>query len=225
MNFSWEIRHGLQEGRWVAGIDEVGRGPIAGPVLAAAVAFPPSVLLSPPRFLERVQDSKKLQASTRETLERAIRSQAFVALGAASVRNIERCNILQASLQAMQRAYARLCATLERTRGQKMSVCLVDGKHAPCLVPTPDKTTLIVRGDAQSLTIACASIVAKVARDRLMQKLHERYPPYAWNDNKGYPVPRHLEALGQEGLSPHHRTTFAPCVACLERANKGRDAS
>ncbi len=230
LNFRWEIQHGLQEGRWVAGIDEVGRGPIAGPVVAAAVVFPPSVIDAAPRFLEQVNDSKKLTASKRETLACAIRAQAFVALGAASVARIEQHNILQASLQAMQHAYARLCATLERARGRSVDACIVDacivdacivdGNHIPRLVPAPAVTTPIVRGDAQSLTIACASIVAKVARDRLMQKLHARYPRYAWCDNKGYPVARHLEALAEVGLSPHHRKTFAPCLSCLA-ANKG----
>ena len=223
MDFSWEIRHGLQEGRWVAGIDEVGRGPIAGPVVAAAVVFPPSVLDAPPCFLEHVQDSKKLSASVREALEPAIRRQAFVALGAASIAEIEQLNILQASMQAMQRAYARLCATLACARGEKIDACLVDGLHAPRLVPSPEVVVPIVRGDGQSLTIACASLVAKVARDCLMRKLHKRYPCYAWCDNKGYPVARHLGALGREGLSPHHRRTFAPCAVLLERANGGRE--
>ncbi len=223
MDFSWEIRHGLKKGRWVAGLDEVGRGPIAGPVVAAAVVFPPSVLDAPPCFLEHVQDSKKLTASVREALLPAIRRQAFVALGAASIAEIEQHNILQASLQAMQRAYAHLCAILEDKWGRGLDACLVDGNRVPCLVPAPEVITPIVRGDGQSLTIACASIVAKVVRDRLMRKLHGRYPCYAWCDNKGYPVARHLGALGREGLSPHHRRTFAPCAALLERANGGRE--
>ena len=217
MNFLLEIRYGLREGRWVAGIDEVGRGPIAGPVVAAAVVFPPSVLSAPPRFLEQVKDSKKLSALMRETLDCAIRGEAFVALGAASVGDIERYNILQASLRAMQRAFARLCKTLESARGRGIDACLIDGRHVPSLVPAPATSVPIVRGDSQSLTIACASIVAKVARDRLMRKLHVRYPCYAWGDNKGYPVARHLAALGEGGLSPHHRVTFAPCRARLER--------
>ena len=188
-------------------------------MLAAAVVFPPSILHAPPPFLEQVQDSKKLPALMRETLARAIHNQALVALGAASVADIERRNILQASLQAMQRAFARLCVALEKSRGRGVDACLVDGKHAPLLVPAPETITPIVRGDAQSLTIACASIVAKVARDRLMLKLHARYPCYAWRENKGYPVPRHLEALVEGGLSPHHRRTFAPCAAFVETQN------
>ena len=225
LTFNWEKRHGLHDGRWIAGIDEVGRGPIAGPVVAAAVVFAPSVLSAPPRFLERVRDSKKLSPVMRETLDCAIREHAVVALGAVSVRGIERHNILQASLQAMQRAYARLCATLACARGEKIDACLVDGLHAPRLVPAPEVVVPIVRGDGQSLTIAWASIVAKVARDRLMGKLHARYPCYGWGGNKGYPVARHLGALGKEGLSPHHRRTFAPCAVLLERAKGGRASS
>ena len=216
-NFNWEIRHGMRNKRWVAGIDEVGRGPIAGPVVAAAVVFAPLVLSSMPYFLGDVRDSKKLSAVVRGRLDCEIRAHAFVALGAVSVRGIERHNILRASLRAMGFAYARLCRILASAGVGRIGVCLIDGLHAPLLVPAPEVVVPIVRGDGKSLTIACASIVAKVARDRLMGRLHGRYPCYGWDRNRGYPVARHLEALGREGLSPHHRRTFAPCALLLER--------
>ncbi len=208
---------GIQKERWIAGIDEVGRGPIAGPVVAAAVVFAPSVVSSKPSFLGDVRDSKKLSAVVRGRLDCAIRAHAFVALGAVSVRGIERHNILQASLRAMGSAYARLCRILASAGVERIGVCLIDGLHAPLLIPAPEVVVPIVRGDGESLTIACASIVAKVARDGLMERLHRRYPCYGWDSNRGYPVARHLEALEREGLSPHHRRTFAPCVTCLAK--------
>ncbi len=204
-----------REDRWLAGIDEVGRGPIAGPVVAAAVVFPPSLFDAPPCFLKQVRDSKQLSSSVRERLAGSITTSAFVGLGAASVAEIERINILQASLRAMERAFARLCGTLERAQGRGVDVCLVDGRDVPLLVPVPEEVIAVVRGDTKSVTIACASIVAKVVRDRLMERLGVRYPYYGWGKNRGYGVAKHLEAVGAEGLSPHHRRTFAPCRALL----------
>ena len=208
----------MERGRWIVGIDEVGRGPIAGPVFAAAVVFPAQQLVEKaPEFLSYIRDSKKLSPKQRGRLAELIKKNAFYALGAASVAEISRINILQASLKAMQRACERLGWQLEKkAQGKMPHAYLVDGKHSPDLKMqnlqvNPQKIKPITQGDNKSITIACAAIIAKVARDALMQKLHAQYPPYAWQKNMGYPVPEHLRALEKNGLSPHHRKTFAPC--------------
>lgn len=186
-------------GPLIAGVDEVGRGPLAGPVVACAIVMPPDR-----RALAGVDDSKQLDAATREALTTKIRQHALVvALGAASVREIERLNIYHATVLAMQRALAKVAPAL----GQVPHHVLVDGKPLRTLgVPH----TAIVKGDAKCYAIACASIVAKVTRDRLMHRLAERYPGYAWERNAGYGTPQHLAALAVQGLTPHHRRTF--CV-------------
>jgi ribonuclease HII len=175
----------------VAGVDEVGRGPLAGPVVAAAV-----ILLRP---IEGLADSKKLSAARRERLCPAIRAAAIVGLAAASVAEINRLNILQATFLAMRRAVARLGLTPSRL--------LVDGTCAPGL---DIETRCIVDGDASEPAISAASIVAKVLRDHLMARLARRYPHYGWERNAGYGTPEHLAGMRGVGLSPHHRRSFAP---------------
>lgn len=178
--------------RWVAGVDEVGRGPLAGPVVAAAVVLPVD------RFVEGAMDSKLLGRDVREALEASIRgAAAAVALGAASVREIDRVNIARATARAMARALARLPVTPEHV--------VVDGLPVPDLGRPHDA---VVGGDARVHTVACASIVAKVCRDRLMRLLDRRYPWYGWGRNVGYGTAEHLEALRVHGPSPHHRLTF-----------------
>lgn len=177
----------------IAGVDEVGRGPLAGPVVVCAVIMPHDR-----RAISGVTDSKKLSASERERLAMRIREEAVtVALAASSVHEIARWNIYQATARAMGRAIARLGVTPDEV--------LVDGKPIKTLgVPHH----AVVGGDARCYSIACASIVAKVVRDRLMTRLSARYADFAWESNAGYGTPTHIAALRQHGLTPHHRVAF-----------------
>jgi ribonuclease HII len=186
----------LKGGRLIAGVDEVGRGPLAGPVVAAAV-----ILAHP---LEGLADSKTLCAEERERLAGLLRAQARIGVGAASVAEIDRINILRASLLAMRRAVLRL--------GCLPDLALIDGNQAPDL-PCPVET--IVDGDALVPAISAASIVAKVTRDRLMRRLAERYPGYGWETNVGYATTAHREAIWQLGVCCHHRRTFASVQGTL----------
>lgn len=184
----------------IAGVDEAGRGPLAGPVYAAAV------ILDPNRHIPGLADSKKLSATSREQLDIAIRAQALAwALGIATVEEIDRLNILQASLLAMQRAVASLSITPH--------LALVDGNRAPALSCT---VRTIVGGDATEPAISAASILAKVARDAEMQVLHTRYPGYGFDRHKGYPTAAHVVALTELGVSPVHRRSFGPVRRLLE---------
>ena len=180
----------------VAGVDEAGRGPLAGPVVAAAVVFPRGV---PRRLASLLDDSKKLTAEQRETAFLALHASgaAEIAVGAASVAEIVRINILRASLLAMRRAVARLA--------QPPAWALVDGNQPPDL---PCQTRCVVGGDGRSLSIAAASIVAKVLRDRAMARLAVRFPGYGWESNAGYATIAHRAALLQLGATVHHRSTF-----------------
>jgi ribonuclease HII len=189
------------EGRnTVAGIDEVGRGPLAGPVVAAAVVFP--VGLKPIRGLD---DSKVLTAPQRERFAVKIRERAFAfAIGAASAREIDRLNIRRASILAMERALRRL--------GLVPAYVLIDGLPCPELGREHEA---IVDGDARCHSIAAASIIAKVLRDALMDRLAARHPGYCWETNKGYATPEHLEAIQRLGPTKHHRYSFEP-VAQIE---------
>lgn len=191
-DFSREAAHG----GLVAGVDEVGRGPLAGPVVAAAVVFPRGV---PDALAPMLDDSKRLAPAAREAAFAAMRSSggAWIAVAAASVREIERLNILHASLLAMRRAVLRL--------PRLPNLALVDGNKLPDL-PCPAQA--VVGGDAASLSIAAASIAAKVVRDRCMARLSRRYPGYGWDGNAGYPAPSHRAALERLGPTPHHRAGF-----------------
>jgi ribonuclease HII len=182
-------------GGLVCGVDEVGRAPLAGPVLAAAVVLD---LDHMPAALKRaIDDSKVLTAEAREEIYAELPRCCVMAVGAASVREIERFNILRASLMAMRRAVLGL--------GFTPDIVLVDGNqkaHMPCEQRT------VIGGDAKSLSIAAASIVAKVTRDRLMAELSRRHPGYGWEHNAGYPTPEHKKAIKAQGLTAHHRRTF-----------------
>lgn len=177
-------------------MDEVGRGPLAGPVVAAAVVFPTGV---PRRLAALIDDSKRLTAEERRVAFDAIRAsgRAEIALGAASVAEIGRLNILHASLLAMCRAVARLPAPPD--------IALIDG-HMPPALACPVRC--VVGGDGLSLSIAAASIIAKVVRDRAMQRLAVRFPLYGWADNVGYSTPGHRAALQALGPTVHHRAGF-----------------
>ncbi len=186
----------------LAGVDEVGRGPLAGPVVAAAV------ILDPRRPVEGLRDSKKLTARRREILDEQIREQALAwALGRAEVHEIDRINILQASLLAMQRAVAGLALAPE--------LVLVDGNRCPDL-NYPSQA--VVRGDSLVPAISAASIIAKVSRDREMVELDRRYPGYGLAKHKGYPSKAHLEALQVLGVTPVHRRSYAPVRRALDAA-------
>lgn len=181
----------------VCGIDEVGRGPLAGPVVAAAVILDPARL--PRTLLDRLDDSKKLSKRLREELAELVPVTATIGFGEASVEEIDRINILQATLLAMRRAYDAL--------GQACSHALVDGNRPPGL---PCAVRCVVGGDGLSLSIAAASVVAKVRRDTLMAELARAHPGFGWERNAGYGTAEHLDALERLGPTPHHRRSFAP---------------
>lgn len=194
-------------GELIAGIDEVGRGPLAGPVVACAVIMPADA-----RAIPGVDDSKRLAPDAREALALRIRERALaLALGAASAREIDRLNIYRATTLAMRRALARL----ERL-GRVPDHVIVDGRPIRTLGVSH---TAVVGGDGKCYAVACASIVAKVTRDRLMRRLAQRYPGYAWEQNSGYGTPAHIAALDALGATPHHRRSF--CVKQLVLALDG----
>lgn len=178
----------------VAGVDEVGRGPLAGPVTAAAV------VLDPGRIPHGINDSKRLSAARRRDLAARIRAVAEVSLAHASVAEIDRINILQAAHLAMSRALAGLARCPDHA--------LIDGNRIPSGLAMP--ATCVIRGDARALSIAAASIVAKVARDALMVDLAQHFPGYSWETNVGYPTAAHRAALKSHGVTPHHRRSFKP---------------
>lgn len=180
----------------VCGVDEAGRGPWAGPVIAAAVILDPA--LAP----DGIDDSKRLSERQRERLYEAILASSQTGIGAASVAEIDKLNILQATLLAMARAVAALPVAPGHA--------LIDGNRAPAL---PCATTTVIKGDGRSLSIAAASIIAKVHRDRLMRDLAQEFPVYGWEQNKGYGTDRHRSALSRAGISPHHRLSFAPMLS------------
>ena len=181
----------------VAGLDEAGRGPLAGPVVAAAVVFSPGC----PR-IRGLDDSKRCTARQRERLAVLVRERALaVAVGAASVREIDRFNIRRASILAMRRALTRLA--------MPPAAILVDGLPCPEL-GLPHEA--IIDGDAVCYSIAAASLIAKTVRDRLMTRLAPRYPGYAWDQNMGYATALHRDALAAQGPTPHHRRSFFPVL-------------
>ena len=184
----------------IAGVDEAGRGPLAGPVTAAAV------ILDPARPIAGLADSKKLSPARRERLAEEIRAKSLAwALGRADIAEIDRLNILQAALLAMQRAVAALSVAPDKV--------LVDGNRCPKLVCP---CAAIVKGDASVPAISAASILAKVARDAELRELHDRYPQYDFTRHKGYPTAAHLDALRRHGPCPEHRRSFAPVAALLQ---------
>jgi ribonuclease HII len=178
----------------IAGVDEAGRGPLAGPVVTAAVVFHDR------RFPKGLDDSKRVPLAERERLYSLILKRATVSVAIASRERIDRMNILRASLWAMSRAIAGLSCRPDHV--------LVDGNMLPPDLPCAAEA--IVDGDALSVSIAAASIIAKVTRDRLMQRLGNAYPAYGFERHMGYSTPEHFAALRQHGPCPHHRQSFAP---------------
>lgn len=191
----------------VAGVDEVGRGPLAGPVTAAAVVVPQDVGLRE-ELLAGVRDSKVLSAKRREVLAARISETCAVHVAMASVEEIDRLNIREATLLAMVRAVDGL--------QDAPQAVLVDGRDVPPALALPAQA--VVKGDAVELCIACASIVAKVARDKLMAALAAAHPQYGWECNAGYGSAVHMAALKEFGATVHHRKSFAPVRAVVEAA-------
>ncbi|MEX0337940.1 MAG: ribonuclease HII [Arenibacterium sp.] len=178
----------------IAGVDEVGRGPLAGPVVAAAV------ILNPDDIPEGLNDSKKLTAKRRAALDSALRDRAEFAVAEASVAEIDEINILRASHLAMARAVAAL--------DPPPDFLLIDGNMIPRGLKIPSQA--VVKGDARSVSIAAASIIAKNWRDKLMVDLAQQHPGYGWETNAGYPSKQHKKALQNLGVTPHHRRSFKP---------------
>ncbi|MDD9729297.1 ribonuclease HII [Mameliella sp. AT18] len=203
----------LEESLWargctcVAGVDEVGRGPLAGPVVAAAV------VLNRASIPEGLNDSKKLTAKRRDLLTPLLRQSAQVGLGVASVEEIDALNILQASLLAMRRAVADLPVVPDHL--------LIDGNRLPVDLPCP--ATPVVGGDGRSPSIAAASIVAKTWRDNVMKEAATQFPGYGWETNAGYPTKCHKSALRDLGVTPYHRRSFAPVRDILWQAKNTSD--
>ncbi|MBQ0816528.1 MAG: ribonuclease HII [Hyphomicrobiaceae bacterium] len=185
----------------VAGIDEAGRGPWAGPVVVAAV------ILNPDHIPEGLNDSKLLTADAREDRYAEIVATACVAIAIGQVRRIDRDNILQASLWGMRAAFRGL---------QVPAAALIDGNMVPKRFP--GKARAVVGGDGISVSVAAASIIAKVTRDRIMVKLSRRYRRYGWENNKGYGTPEHARALEKHGVCTHHRRSFSPVERALRLA-------
>ena len=181
-----------------AGVDEVGRGPLAGPVISAAV------ILDFKNIPKGINDSKKLSKKKRELLNKEITKNSIISIGHASVEEIDKINILQASLLAMKRAVEGLSI--------KASIVLVDGIYCPDI---KNECLSIVRGDSKSLSIAAASIVAKVYRDKIMREYGLKYPGYKWEKNSGYGTKEHIEAIQRLGITPIHRTSFKPIYNIL----------
>ena len=203
--FAETVPHYIFEGRLlkttsgpIAGVDEAGRGPLAGPVVAAAV------ILDRKRIPRGLNDSKQMTAEAREEAFQRIVGCATVGVGEASVDEIDLINIRQATHLAMARAVRALSIAPE--------FALVDGNDAPAL---PCRCDTLIDGDARSVSIAAASIVAKVTRDRMMRSLHEHFPNYGWFTNKGYSTEEHLLALNRFGPCVHHRRSFAPVYEIL----------
>nr|WP_207478105.1 ribonuclease HII [Arenibaculum pallidiluteum] len=209
-DFSLETAAGHGTAALVCGVDEVGRGPLAGPVVAAAAILPHQSL--PGWLADAIDDSKALKRALRDDLAPALREHAWIGLGLASVEEIDALNILRASHLAMERAIASL--------GVVPDLALVDGNLLP---PLPCRGRAVVKGDARCLSIAAASIVAKVARDAMMAELAEAFPGYGWERNAGYGTAEHRAALAHLGPTPHHRRSFAPVAEQLALGLRGAD--
>lgn len=196
-DFSIENEVGMN---FIAGCDEAGRGPLCGPVVAAAVIFPNRDIEIP----VVIRDSKKMSAHQRAVAYDWITKNTIWATGQCSAVEIDELNILWASMRAMERAVAGLkCAP---------DICLIDGNRVPAGV----RGRAIIKGDAKSLSIAAASIIAKETRDKIMHDLAARFPMYGWDKNAGYPTAEHLSAIEKYGVTEHHRKTFGPVKNALE---------
>lgn len=193
-DYSIELAAAAKGARIIAGVDEVGRGPLAGPVTAAAV------VLDPECIPDGLNDSKKLSEKRRLALYDLIEAHAEVSIAHASVEEIDALNILRASHLAMERAIAGL--------PRRPDIALIDGNMIPRGLIIPAQA--VIKGDGLSVSIAAASIMAKIRRDYVMRDLAQHYPGYGWETNAGYPSKSHIEALQNLGVTPHHRRSFKP---------------
>lgn len=194
----------------VCGIDEVGRGPLAGPVVAACAMIRIECLNDP--FWEAITDSKKITAKKREALYDGIRERCYFGIAEVTPDEIDRLNIHHATLSAMKAAYGVMAQTTEIAP----VTALIDGRFVPPALPCPGQA--VIKGDSLSLAIGAASIIAKVYRDRLMAALHDAHPHYGWATNAGYGTAVHLAAIAKHGITPHHRRSFAPCAKRVQAA-------
>ena len=200
----FNVENSLPTGTIIAGIDEAGRGPWAGPVVAATVIF--KNLKIEPILAEQINDSKKLTPKKRQNLSKLLlNSNAYIGIGTASEKEIDQLNILKATFLAMHRAL--------KNNPLIPDYAIVDGNQNPKL---PCKTILLVKGDALSLSVAAASIIAKVYRDNIMNNLAKEYPQYGWDKNAGYGTKKHLLALEKYGVTPYHRKSYKPVLKVLE---------
>lgn len=205
-DFSLENTHdGL-----VCGIDEVGRGPLAGPVVAACVHIPSPIRTY--EFIKQIQDSKKLSKSKLLTVRTDIIAHCPYGIGLCTPEEIDELNILWASMLAMRRAFDDFKRKISSSDDIH---CLVDGNRIPKDLPAP--ASAIVKGDSKSKSIAAASILAKVHRDQIMQDLADSHPEYGWAKNAAYPTKEHLQALQIHGITKHHRKSFKPVKALLSQ--------
>lgn len=201
-----EIEHGRNNRIIICGVDEVGRGPLAGPVVAAAAIIPAHGL--PPEIEHQINDSKKLTAKKREALYPHLIEHCTYSVAEATVMEIDKINILHASLLAMNRAVRQLSTSPDHA--------LIDGNKLPKDLPCP--ATTIIKGDSISLSIAAASIIAKVTRDRIMTALAAVHDDYGWERNAGYGTAAHMKALDAVGPTMWHRASFAPVRRALDKA-------
>lgn len=206
----------------VCGIDEVGRGPLCGPVVSACVHIPSEARNNP--IWDQINDSKKISAIKREKLFEPIKELCFFGIAEASPQEIDELNIHHATLLAMKRAFHEMLSFRSRSesgldpvlqRDDSSWTAIIDGKFAPDI---PCQTQTVIKGDSLSLSIGAASIIAKVTRDRLMTKLHQEHPHYGWDSNAGYGTKIHMEGLKTHGLTRFHRLSFAPCAALKRKA-------
>lgn len=203
-DFSFEDEHG----GIVCGADEVGRGPLAGPVVAAAVIIPHDIREM--GFVSELTDSKKLSAKKRQELSALIHEHCHISIAELSPKDIDRINIFQASLEAMKHA-------IETLSGITPDHALIDGKHCPKDLSCSSQA--VIKGDLKSISIAAASIIAKVKRDHIMKDLAQMHPHYGWERNSGYPTKEHREAIDKHGVTEFHRISFAPVRNYLEFGN------
>lgn len=204
-DFSYEYQ--LKTTGFIFGLDEAGRGPWCGPVIASCVCWPNFNI--PDEIRKTVNDSKKLSVKRREILfDLIMASNAIVGIGQASAKEIDEKNILQATFLAMQRALDEV-----EKKGIKPSAVLIDGNRLPKNWSIPCQA--VIQGDSKSLSVAAASIVAKVTRDRILADLSRQYPMYGWNKNAGYGTKEHIQALQIYGVTPHHRKSYAPIAKIL----------
>lgn len=196
----FDLKYLSKEIKLLAGVDEVGRGPLAGPVVAAAVVFGKDVIV------EGVNDSKQLNENERERLSKIIKEKCLsYSFGVVEQNEIDEINILQATLKAMKQAVGKL--------NVKPDLILIDGNKS---FNTKTRVETIVRGDSKSFSIAAASIIAKVKRDAMMKKVAHKYPNYFWEKNKGYGSKQHIEAIKKYGITPLHRKTFLKKILRVE---------